>query len=68
MDTRERLKALESRCSGFALELLRHLDAHPKFSELILRLENIQGQLYRTDIEQEYFALVKDGSDTARPR
>jgi len=59
---------LESRCSGFALELLRHLGGHPKFPELIVSLEKIQGLLYRTDIEQEFFALVKDGSDTARLR
>ena len=55
----ERLNILETRCSGFATELLRDLQGHAKFSELVGRLEQIDGTLYRTDIERAFYELIK---------
>jgi hypothetical protein len=55
----ERLKILETRCSGFAVELLRDLQGHPKFPELVSNLEQIDGTLYRVDIEQAFYELIK---------
>ena len=58
----DRLQVLEARCSGFAVELLRQLQKHPKFPELVTKLEGIQGNLYRTDVEKAFFELTKDSS------
>ena len=55
----ERLKILETRCSGFAAELLRNLQGHAKFPELVSRLEQIDGTLYRADIERAFYELTK---------
>ena len=41
----DRLKALEARSSGFAVELLRQLTDHPRFPELIDKLERIDGPI-----------------------
>jgi hypothetical protein len=56
---RDRLKILEARCSGFAAELLRDLEGHPKFPELVSKLEQIEGTLYRGDVEQAFYELTK---------
>ena len=59
MDIRERILTLETRCSTFALELLRELEEHPQFPELVSALENVPGNLYRIDIENQFAALRK---------
>jgi hypothetical protein len=57
---RERLKILETRCSSFAVELLRDLQDHPKFPELVSNLEQIDGMLFRVDIERAFYELTKE--------
>jgi len=55
----ERIAVLEARCSPGAREFLRELSGHPKFSELVGKLEAIHGTLFRGDIEEAFAALVK---------
>lgn len=55
----ERLSMLEARCSPSARELLRDLRGHPKFAELISKLETIEGTLFRGDIEEACVELTK---------
>jgi hypothetical protein len=57
---RERLKILETRCSRFAVELLRDLEDHPTFPELVSNLEQIDGMLFRVDIERAFYELTKE--------
>lgn len=57
---RERLKILETRCSSFAMELLHDLQDHPKFPELVSNLEQIDGMLFRVDIERAFYELTKE--------
>ena len=55
----DRLKALEARSSGFAVELLRQLTAHPGFTELVDKLERIEGPVFRGDVEEAFYQLSK---------
>jgi len=56
----ERFAILEARCSPSARELLRGLGGHPKFADLIRKLETIEGTLFSGDIEEAFVALIKD--------
>ena len=55
MECLDRFKVLEARCSVFAADLLSQLENHPSLPELLSLLEQIDGQLYHSDIE---FALL----------
>jgi hypothetical protein len=55
----ERIDVLETRCSPSAREFLHELRGHPKFSELVSKLEAIYGTLFRGDIEDAFATLVK---------
>ena len=55
----ERLRILETRCSGFAAELLRDLQGHPQFPKLVSKLEQIDGTLYRVDVERAFYEITK---------
>ena len=55
----ERLRILETRCSGFAAELLRDLQGHPQFPNLVSKLEQIDGTLYRVDVERAFYEITK---------
>jgi hypothetical protein len=50
----DRLQILESRCSDFAKEMLLELKDDPLFPQLITKLEQIPGRIYRTDVEDAY--------------
>jgi hypothetical protein len=65
----ERFAMLEARCSPSARELLRGLRGHSKFSELISKLEPIEGTLFSGDIEETFVALIKGSPspDKSRP-
>lgn len=54
----DRFRMLEARCSPFAAELLRQLRTHAKFPELMQRLEEIEGTIFRGDIEQIFAELT----------
>jgi hypothetical protein len=58
----ERIAILEARCTPSARELLRGLRGHPKFAELISKLETIEGTLFSGDIEEAFVALIKGSS------
>ena len=55
----DRLKALEARSSGFAVELLRQRTDHPRFPEVIDKLERIEGPVFRGDVEEAFYQLSK---------
>ena len=55
----ERIAVQETRCSPSARELLRELRGHPRFAELVSKLEEIDGTIFRGDIEEAFAALVK---------
>lgn len=57
-DYDKRVKSVEARCSGFALELLRDLKVHSKFANLISELEKLDGHIYRVEVEAIFFRLT----------
>lgn len=54
----DRFRMLEARCSPFAAELLHQLRTHPKFPELMQSLEEIEGMIFRGDIEEIFAQLT----------
>ena len=59
MASDDRFKRLQARCSGFAAELLGQLENHPGLPELLLLLEEIDGRVFRSDIESALMTLRK---------
>jgi hypothetical protein len=62
-DHRFRLDLVRGRCTGFAEELLRELECHPHFTDLLGRLTALAGPITRSDIERVFLELRKSGSD-----
>ena len=53
----DRYRIVEARCTAFAKELLLELKKHPQFPKVIERLEQIQGTIYRGDVEAAFLAV-----------
>ena len=58
MNHSERIRALESRCTPFAMEVLTGLKHHSRFQELASRLEQIEGQIFELDVEHAMLKIT----------
>ena len=56
----ERIAILMARCSNGACDLLRDLQRHETFPELVGRLETLRGTIYQIDVEKHLFELLKN--------
>ena len=48
-----------ARCSAFAAEFLRDLEHHPAFPEVLKKLSQIDGPIFRGDSEHALLEILK---------
>lgn len=63
-NSHDRFDMLESRCSGFAASLLRKVQNHPNFPDVMAQLERIRGHIFEFDIEQALLAVASEREGT----